>query len=215
MHHLDTFDDWLKYQQIDRQALPEDVEVILHGGYERARSAFKAHDVHSVVRRPRPAGEHRYAIAIEDGANLWLTFWVKRSPEGECFILYPRGRGTWNPHASYHSDGRYHQKSYDQKFGAQQRQPLDQFKGTEHLGMFGGHGTGTAICDPASFTAVLRVPTGILEAMHGCVLVDLVEPGMAPAAHHRNVPGLQIVHEETYRDCLPWVVVAIASQTPI
>jgi hypothetical protein len=62
------------------------------------------------------------------------------------------------------------------------------------------------------FTSVLRVPVGILQPMRGCVLVDLIEPGAAPAAHHRSVPGLRIVKEETYRDCLPWVVIAIAEQ---
>ena len=97
------------------------------------------------------------------------------------------------------------------KFGLQKRQRLDRFRGTEHLGLFGGHGAGAANCDPASFTAVLRAPPGILEGLRGSVLIDLVEPGVAPAAHHRDLPGRRIVREETYRDCSPWVVVAIAA----
>lgn len=212
MHFPDTFEAWLKQQRLDTQPLPEEVEVVLRRDYERRRTAVMAHDVRYMSSKPCPAGQYRYAVAIEDDTILWLTLWVKRNSSGECFILYPRGRGTWNPHASYHHDGTYHQKSYGLKLGVQKRQPLDQFRGAEHLGTFGGHGAGTAICDPAALTSVLRVPPGILEGLRGCVLVDLIEPGATPAAHHRSVPGLRIVKEETYRDCSPWVVIAIAAQ---
>lgn len=212
MHYLDTFDDWLKYQKIDLQGQSEDAVLSLRGMYEHSREEFMEHDVHAVVRTPPRAGEYRYAVAIEDGEKLWLTFWVRRSSKGDCIVLYPRGPGTRNPHASYHYDGRYHQKSYGQKLVVQKRQPLDQFKGTEHLGTFAGHGIGSAICYPAAFTSVIKVPAGILEPTHGCVIVDLVEPGTAPAAHHREVPGLKIVIEETFRECSPWVVIAIAAQ---
>lgn len=70
--------------------------------------------------------------------------------------MYPRGPGPRNPHASYHYNGQYHQKSYGRKFPPQQRQPLDHFAGVEHLGSFGGHGPGTAVCHPKAFTSVLR-----------------------------------------------------------
>jgi len=210
MHYIDTFEDWLRYQQLDKQPLPAEVEVAFRREYEQARSEFLAQDTHAVVQKPGPSGEYRYAVAIEDGAKLWLTLWVKRSAKGEYFILYPRGRGAWNPHASYHLDGTYHQKSYDLKMLVQHRQPLDRFKGTEHLGSFGGHGTGTAICNPTAFTSVLRVPKGVLEGAGGNVLIDLVEPGKSSHVHHREIPGRQIVSEQTYRDCLPWVVIAIA-----
>jgi hypothetical protein len=212
MHFPDTFEAWLKQQQLDARP-PEEVEVILRREYERRKAAAMAHDVRALFRKPCRAGEFRYAVAIEDGADLWLTLVaVRRAARGDCYVLIPRDSSPWNPHASYHGDGTYHHKSHDMKLGApQKRQPLQHFKGTEHLGAFYGHGAGTAICDPAAFTSVLRVPVGVLQPMRGCVLVDLIEPGAAPAAHHR-VPGLQIVKEETYRDCLPWVVVAIAAQ---
>ena len=82
--------------------------------------------------QPCPAGEHRYAVAIEDGADLRLALVVRRSRKGEYFVLMPRD-GDWNLHASYHIDGRYHHKSYDQaSLMPQLRQRFDQFKGTEH-----------------------------------------------------------------------------------
>jgi hypothetical protein len=212
MHFPDTFEGFLKQQQLDTTPLPDDVENLLRRDYESRRAAVMAHDVRYMSSKPCPAGQYRYAVAIEDGATLWLTLWVKRNSKGEYFMMYPRGPGDCNPHASYHRDGTYHQKSHNLKSLVQKRQPLDQFRGAEHLGTFGGHGAGSAICDPVAFTSVLRVPDGILEGLRGCVLVDFVEPGAAPAAHHRNVPGLRIVKEETYRDCSPWVVIAIAAQ---
>ncbi len=30
-------------------------------------------------------GEHRYAVAVREGTDLWLTLWVRRSPKGEFF----------------------------------------------------------------------------------------------------------------------------------
>ena len=212
MLHLNSFEDWAKHQQMPIKDTPKEVVAVLRGEYERRFVEVMAHDPQNVVRHPPSAREYRYAIAIEDGANLWLTLWVRRSKNGSCFIVYPRGPGSRNPHASYHADGKYHHKSYGQKIASQQRQPLDHFSGAEHLGSFGGHGPGSAICYSAAFTSVLRVPEGILESTHGCVLVDLVEPGVRPHAHHREVPGLRIVCEATHCDVEPWVVIAIAAQ---
>jgi len=50
-------------------------------------------------------GEHRYAVAVNNGGNLWLTLWVRRSKKGEFFVMVPRGDKDWNPHTSYHLDG--------------------------------------------------------------------------------------------------------------
>jgi hypothetical protein len=37
----------------------------------------------------RVPGEEKYAVAICDGTALWLTMWVRCSPKGEIFIMYP------------------------------------------------------------------------------------------------------------------------------
>jgi hypothetical protein len=79
----------------------------------------------------------------------------------------PRQDGKWNPHSSYHRDGRFHMKSFGRKFEpAQKRQPLTGvFKGTEHLGSFGGHFPKTlgAKCDPKDFTGVIEVLPELLD----------------------------------------------------
>ena len=211
---LDTFDGWLKHQGLVVEGAPEDLVIRWRAAFESGKARRQAARSAVFFNQPCPAGEYRYAVAIEDGADLRLALVVRRSRRGEYFILMPRD-GDWNPHASYHADGRYHNKSYDQVLatGQGKRQPLDQFKGTEHLGSFMGFGTGAApICNPANFTSVLELPPGILQSMRGCVLIDLAEPGVAPNPIHRQNPGLRITHEETYRDGSPWVVIAVAAQ---
>jgi transcriptional regulator with XRE-family HTH domain len=211
---LDTFEGWLKHQGFVVEGTPADLVSRWRADFESGKARREVARSAVFFNQPCPAGEYRYAVAIEDGAELRLALVVRRSRKGEYFILMPRD-GDWNPHASYHRLGQYHQKSFDQKMMVQQRQRLDQFTGTEHLGSFMGFGAGAApICHPANFTSVLEVPPGILESTHGHVLIDLVEPGVAPKQIHRENPGLRITDEKTFRDGSPWVVIAVAAQTP-
>src|SRR5262245_66669028 len=97
-------------------------------------------------------GEHRYAVAVQAGSDLWLTVWVRRSRKGEFFIILPRGDRDWDPHTSYHLDGTLHMKSHGRKvLRAQKLQALTgEFRGSEHLGVYSGHGPKRVgvICDP-------------------------------------------------------------------
>jgi len=156
-------------------------------------------------------GDYRYAVAIHDGSALWLTLWVRRSPKGEFFVLYPRADRRWNPHTSYHLDGRLHQKSYNHKaLPPSMHQPLTgTFHGTEHLGVFAGHGTGIP-CDPAGFSGVVQVAPGVLGPHAGMVAVDLVEPGIDPIL---AIPGANAVQRQVFADFIPWVVITILSHS--
>jgi hypothetical protein len=119
MHFLDTFESFLKQQQLDTVPRPEEAEVILRRDYDRRKRAFTAHDVRALFRKACRAGEYRYAVAIEDGPDLWLTLVVRRSPGGDCYVLVPRDSTPWNPFASYHRDGTYHHESHDMKLVSQ------------------------------------------------------------------------------------------------
>jgi hypothetical protein len=132
--------------------------------------------------------------------------------------MYLPGSDGWHPHASYHSDGKNHWKSYAHgaksrrsKAMPRQLQRLDQFRGAEHIGYFSC--TGSALCYPSAFTAVLRVPPGFLERARGAVIVDLVEAGRSPPSHVGEVPGLNIVLAQTFKECTPWTVITIAELT--
>jgi hypothetical protein len=104
--------------------------------------------MHSVMQLRPVTGEHRYAVAVEEGSDLWLTLWVKRSIKGEffvmlprkVFVILPRWVNEWDPHTSYHLDGTFHMKSHDSKMVKKQCQPLTgPFCGTEDLGYYAGH----------------------------------------------------------------------------
>jgi len=89
--------------------------------------------------QPAP-GEHRYAVAVREGSDLWLALWIRRSRKGEFFIMVPRGDRDWDVHTSYHLDGTLHMKSHGRKvLPPTKRQPLTgMFRGTEPLGAFFG-----------------------------------------------------------------------------
>jgi hypothetical protein len=205
-----TFEGWLNYQAIDPTT--QTVEGLaewrrIYGEIcERRETARK---VGRMKLRPQP-NEFRYAVAVRENDDLWLVFWVRRSPRGEFFFFQPRGDGDWNPHTSYHIDGTLHTKSHDATMlPAQRRQPLTgPFRGLEPIGSFGGHGPKTvgATCDPTDFTAVFEIPSGILGPVHGSVVVDLVEPGCAPL----DWPGTEI-DRRLFADVSPNVLIRIFS----
>ena len=89
-----------------------------------------------------------------------------------------------NPHTSYHVDGRFHSKSFDDRARTRKRSSFQPgaFRGTVQLGNYMGHDPlkEGKICDPADFTGTVEVPSGILGLTKGNVIVDLVEPGREP-----------------------------------
>jgi hypothetical protein len=207
---LQTFEGWLKYQGDAALTAPEDLET-RRRSYEEMRERMAANPkVGRMKFRPLISGEHRYAVALREGSDLWLTLWVKRSRKPEFFVFQPRADGDWNPHTSYHLDGTLHMKSYDHKMVATKRQPLTgKFRGTESLGAHGGHGPKGvgAICDPTDFTGVVEVAPGLLGPRNGTVAVDLVEPGCEPIASLST----KIVEREIFYETVPWVVITIWS----
>jgi hypothetical protein len=58
--------------------------------------------------------------------------------------------------------------------------------------------------DPVS---VLAGTAGVLTGFKGGVMLDLVEPGVAPNPLHRELH--EVIQEKTYKDCTPWLVVAV------
>jgi hypothetical protein len=179
-----TFEGWLKYQAIDPAAItPEELKE-WQGIFDEVMERRKTSPKVGLMKLQPVPGEQKYAVAIRDGSDLWLTMWVRCSRKGEIFIMYPRaGRASGDPHASYHLDGTFHKKSHGTASIRQKRQPLTAaFRESEHLGLYSGHGTKSigAVCDPKAFDGVVIVEPGILGPKHGSVGVDLVEPRYEP-----------------------------------
>jgi hypothetical protein len=204
---LKTFEGWLKYQCIDAASLTASELGEWRRDFEDAQSASAAMPKVGLMKlRPVP-GENRYAVALREGPDLWLTLWVRRSKKGEFFVMVPRKDPGWDVHSSYHLDGTFHMKSFGHKSISKKLQPLTgPFKGTEHLGAHGGHGPKSvgAICNPDAFNGVVEVQPGILGPRDGDVVVDLVQPNCEPLSW----PGV-IVDQKIFRDTLPWIVIRI------
>lgn len=208
---LQTFEGWLRYQAVDPlTTAPEDLAK-WRRVFDEARRRSAARPKMGLMKLQPAPGEYRYAVAVREGADLWLTLWVRRSQRGAFFIMLPRGDSDWDPHTSYHLDGTLHMKGHDHKvLPPQKRQPLTgAFRGSEHLGVYYGHAPKSvgAICDPEAFSGVVELVPGVLGPRHGGITVDLVEPGQEPT----EFPWTRIETRQVFRDITPWVVVTVGS----
>jgi hypothetical protein len=207
---LKTFEGWLKYQGVDPATVTPDELAMWRRLFDEGRERSLATPKVGLMKLQPVPGEHRYAVAVREGSDLWLTLWVKRSRKGEFFVMIPRGDRDWDPHTSYHLDGTLHMKSSNHIGLQQKRQPLTgAFRGTENLGAHHGHSPKAvgAICDPTAFSGVVEVAPGVLGPRHGAVVVDLVEPGCEPLSW----PFTHVPRQEVFRDILPWLVIRIGS----
>jgi hypothetical protein len=206
---LGTFDGYLGYQGIDPASLtPEQLDE-WRAFYEDARAHRKATPPVGLMKIRAVPGEHRYGVVVEDGQDLWLALWVRRSLKGEYFVVIPRAEKGWDPHTSYHLDGTLHSKSYGWKHPPEKRQPLTgPFRDTVNLGVFYGHGPKTvgATCDPAAFSGLVQVAPGVLGPRGAGVSIDLVEPGHEPIEQPWRVE-----ERKTFVDSVPWIVITIGA----
>jgi len=205
---LQTFEGWLRYQAVG--TLTEAELATWRGIFDEAQRQCPANPEVGLMKLQSVPGEHRYAVAVRDGADLWLVLWVRRSSKGEFFVIRPMRDRDRDIHTSYHRDGTLHVKSYGRKsLTPQKRQPLTgPFHGTVDLGIEAGYspkGVG-AICDPAAFSGVVEVQSGVLGPVHGAVGVVLVEPGHALPDY---TWGYEAVTQTVFRDVSPQVVITV------
>ena len=165
----------------------------------------------------------KYAVAIRDGACLFLFLWVKRSEAGDFYAFLPRPHDTSiNAHASYHADGRFHIKSHDMsgrnKIMLRLKQRPDQnFAGTEHLldqriDQAGPRAIGEE-CDPSAWSDVFEIPVSELgtSAHNTHVSADLISHGYSP----NFVPNARVIRQREYRDSFPFIVLTLYEVPPL
>jgi Protein of unknown function (DUF2934) len=206
---LKSFEGWLRYQGIDAPTTsPEDLQAWRTMFDEVRAASDTAPKVGLMKLRTRP-GEHRYAVALRDGSDLWIALWIRRSPKGEFFVFLPRSDPSRDVHVSYHLDGTMHIKSFGHKTrGRKLQRPTANFRGTESLGTFAGYGPKGvgAICDPGAFAGIVEVGPGILGPKDGVVQVDLIEPGCKPMTFYGK-----LFRQQTFSDTVPSIVVTVGS----
>ena len=158
---------------------------------------------------------HAVAIRDDDG-RLHLFLRIVRAPSG-IYVVFAAGqvrpgiRGkAYDPHSSWHRDGRVHEKSYDRTWMRRRRQPLDSFNGNEPFvttSVDQESAKKLPACDPTEFVTVMEVPLSFLDVIpKGCQFhIDLVAPGTKP-------PAVGFRHEVLRRwwlsDGVPGIVVS-------
>lgn len=205
---LDTFEGWLRYQAVDIATLTPSELKMWRGYFSEGRERSLASPKVGLMKLKPVQDEYRYAVAVREGSNLWLTLWVRRSPKGEIFVMLPRGDRDWDPHTSYHLDGTLHSKSFGSAMHSQKRQPLTgAFRGTVQFPGVGGFGPKRvgAICDPTAFAGVVEIAPGVLGPRDGTVVIDLVEPNCEPMPFS----SAPLVRQEVFKETIPWIVVRV------
>jgi hypothetical protein len=100
----ESFEGWFKNRNFG--PITPEQETILRKHYDEMKKCAPAKV--GLMKLPPPApSERRYAVACRDSTDLWLTLWVRRSPKGEFFVMVPRGDREWDPHISYHLNGKF------------------------------------------------------------------------------------------------------------
>jgi len=208
-----TFEEWMTYQGIEITAVGDEELTAWRRDYDALCNQQRQRKIWTPQVRAS-AKELLYAVAVQDGFYLWLALWVKRNAKPEYFVMLPRNnRKGWNPHASYHSDGRLHQKSHNQKIDVSQRQiPGPGFRGTENMLTTKLELEDTrlvkALCDPVRFTGVLEIPGEVLPQGLHTVAVDLTEANGAALAQ----PCSEIVIQRRFSKVLPNVLLTVWRQ---
>jgi hypothetical protein len=137
--------------------------------------------------------ERMFALAVRDGDDLFLWIRLRRAAGTDIYYVIPTGREDerdwkkWNPHGSWHRNGRLHHKSFHKKVLSDERQKPDaSFEGTYNLitrGLASDEPRAFGVlCDRTKFSEVMEIPIEILSPKHyeTYTSVDVSEPGMQP-----------------------------------
>src|ERR1019366_9364697 len=76
---LNTFEGWLRYQAVDAATTPPDELAMWRDLFDEKRERSLASPKVGLMNLPAVPGEHRYAVAVREGSDFWLTYWVRRS----------------------------------------------------------------------------------------------------------------------------------------
>lgn len=153
------------------------------------------------------------AVAVRDGAELFLVLSICRSPQSDVYVNFPRDHiPDWKPHSSYHASGQHHQKSFDHKALVDHRQkPNSNFSGTENIVTTGiASDEPRAInkhCNAGDFQKVFEIPLTELspEKYRTFISVDVTDTNSLPLI----TPGATVIRQDVFQDVIPWIQVTL------
>jgi hypothetical protein len=166
--------------------------------------------------------ESMFAVAVRDGDDLFLWIRLRRAAGTDIYYVIPTGREhdpewkEWNPHGSWHKDGRLHHKSFNQKIlpVGQRQEPNFEFKGTHNLitrGIASDEPRTFGVpCDPTKFSEIMEISADILSPKHyeTYTSIDVNEPGLQPIL----LGGREtILSQRIFDDTIPHITVTVYS----
>jgi hypothetical protein len=143
---------------------------------------------------------------------------VKRCPQGHIYQVfaagqaYPRIHGkAYNPHTSWHLDGRYHTKGYEREWRREQRMRLDAFKGSACFmatTVDQMASNGLPELQPTQFDGIMELALATIDVTPGRqqLHMDLVAAGVAvPVLGFGETPIVRWL----LQDREPWIVITL------
>src|SRR5260370_2644740 len=89
-----AFDRYLRLQGIDPATTTSEVLEQFRAVFEEAKAIRAATPPMGEIFKPKPTGakqgEFKIAVAVRDGAELWLTMTVRRDHKGDVYVIYTR-----------------------------------------------------------------------------------------------------------------------------
>ncbi len=197
---VQTFEGWLQYQAIDTSRMTTEELARWRCCFEEAQKQRATGSKVGLMNLTTVPGESKYAVAVREGADLFLVLWVRRNQKGEYGVLKPMSDRHVDLQNRHHRDGTLYHEIVKQKFFPAQKSPSFPI-----LNGFTPKDTG-AICDPKAFTGIVEVAAGILGPRHGCIGVCLVEPGTGLPDY---TWAYDVFTQTVFREVSPHVVVSI------
>jgi hypothetical protein len=160
-----------------------------------------------------------WAIAVRRTNGDLRLFWrVRRSPQGHIYQVFAAGLGyprilggAYDPHTSWHLDGRFHTKGHGRVWHRQRRQRLNAFVGAEPFistSVDQMAAPGLPECNPAGFEGTMEVSLQVIDITPGRqqLHMDLVAAGQQPPAHGL---GERPIVRWLLQDREPWIVITL------
>jgi hypothetical protein len=164
--------------------------LCLYDASTPARFGLKATGDNEMTAQTTQTQKRTFAVAVRDGADLFLVLTICRGPQGDVYVNFPRDHEPdWKPHSSYHASGQHHHKSFGHKPLVRHAQkPNASLTGTENVVTTGITSdeprAGNTQCVASDFQEVFEIPLAALrpEKYHTMTSVDIAEPNESAGA---------------------------------
>jgi len=158
--------------------------------------------------------QEKYAIAIQDGDQLFLFLNITRGEQGDVYVNFNERHPNHKPHSSYHASGqRHHKGNYRILLPRRMFQkPDEKFENSENIITTSiRRGDGRAwgiICRPEVYQDLMIINDSTIFGEFGLQLsIDLFESGTLPSGYVNC--GIDIIQQGMFRNEIPKIAVTL------